>query len=279
MRPEFFVEGSASRVAWREGKATCPDCRRYGCRGQCGCGCDSCRKTPLESWDAGCCDVIREMRERSTPEGREAWFRRYRAGVGAAPSDVSIWREAVTQVLRAGCPPGIAETARRPEPRLAMESARHWWNAMRGGKPAVCFTGGTGTGKTVAAAWLAVKWAAQRKWWVGQPSGTMKPPLVWLVADDLARLSLLRDDDEQLIEMAGAAEFFVCDELPAIGGKAGLLALTQLLCRRLDSRKPLLITTNAKGKELSIALGAHFADRLKAAHLIEAGTHSMRGAA
>jgi len=220
------------------------------------------------------------MRERSTPEGRAAQRKSYSDQLAGRSVAGVTWGECVAQVERVGCPHGVVAVARKPEARPALEGARTWWNVQRSGKPVALFTGGTGSGKTVAAAWLAIKFADSRKWWSGAPTGPEKHPLVWLEAESIARLSLLRDEDEALIERCGAAEFLIVDELPLAGGKAGLLALTQLLSRRIDSRKPLVITTNvAKSDEFREPLGAHFADRLMTAFVVRSGKDSYRGRA
>lgn len=276
MRIEHYETGSESRAAWAAGRGTCPECKRFGCRGQCGCGCPSCKATPVTDWSAGCCDVIREMRERATPEGREAQRKRYLDELNGRTSAGVSWGECVSQVERVGCPHGVVAIARRPEPRLAFDRAKTWWNQHRGAQPALVLSGGTGTGKSVAAAWVAIKFAEARRWWSNAPTGPAKFPLVWLPADNLARLSLLRDEDEELLERCGAAELLVVDELSAFGGKAGMLALSQLLTRRLDSRKPLVITTNAGAMELAVPLGAHFVDRLNTACIVKLDEKSQR---
>jgi len=232
----------------------------------------------VADWSPDCCDVIRDMRERATPEGREAQRKAYLDGVSSRDTGRVTWGECVSQVERVGCPHHVLSVARRPEARLTSEGAKHWWNVARGGKPTLLLSGDTGTGKSVAAAWCAIKYAEARKWWVNQPSGPAKATLVWIPADNLARLSLLRDEDEALLEQAGACEFLVVDELGALGGKAGLLALAQLLARRIDSGKPLVITTNTSGEELQVALGRHVVDRLKTAHIVKSAEKSMRRA-
>lgn len=273
------MDGSDARRAWAAGKATCPECRRFGCRGQCGCSCGSCKGTPLDAWEPGCCDVIREMRERRTPEGRAAWVQRYRNEVSGHTDNQVSWGECVAQVERVGAPHFTLTVARKPEPRTALDGAKQWWTRLRGGKPTLLLSGTTGCGKSVAAGWVAIKFAEARRWWVGQPSGPMPTALVWLDAEEVTRLNLLREEDEALLERAAAAEFLVIDDLGALGGKAGLLAMSQLVARRIDSGKPLVVTTNTSGAELAIALGRHVVDRLKLAHVVKLDEKSMRGAA
>ena len=280
MRSEFFVDGSDSRKAWAAGTATCPECRRFGCRGQCGCPCKGCKTTPVEGWSSNNCDVVSDMRERATDEGRAAQRKRYSDALAGRDEAAVSWGECVAQVERVGCPHHILTTARKPEPRFSLDGAKLWWGKHRGSKPALLLSSVTGRGKTVAAAHLAIKFAEQRKWWVGQPSGPMRAPLVWVDADVIARLSLIPDNTEELLERAGGCEFLIVDEVPAQGGKAGLLALGQLIARRIDSGKPMIVTTNADGATLREALGAHVVDRLKNAHLVkDPDAKSMRGGA
>lgn len=275
--PEFYKPSTPQRIAWQGGAANCPECQRYGCRGQCGCGCASCKATKPTDWTAGDCDVIREIRERSTPEGREAQRKDYLDGVTSRDAKRVTWGECVAQVERVGAPHHVLSVARKPDSRFTLEGAKRWWNITRSGKPTLLLSGDTGTGKSVAAAWCAIKYAEARHWWISKPTGDARVPLVWIPADNIARLSLLRDEDEALLERAGAAELLVVDELGAMGGKAGLLALAQLLARRIDSGKPLVVTTNTSGEELSVALGRHVVDRLRTAHVVKSTEKSQRG--
>lgn len=277
MSREFFNDGTPERVAWAMGKAVCPECRRYSCRGQCGCGCQGCRKTPLEDWDSGACDVIREMRAGRTPEGLEAQRKAYRDAIAGVNASRSSWGECAAQVERAGCPHLTAAAARKPEQRRVLDGAKRWWTDAKARTPLMLLTDETGTGKSVAAAHVAMKFAESRQWWVSQPSGAMASPLVWMVGDELATRALLSDDDYALIQRAERAEFLVIDEVGCSGAKAGLLALGQLIARRADSGRLTVVTTNAAGVELAQALGAHVVDRLKTGFIVKTQEKSGRG--
>lgn len=278
MRHELFVDGSDARKAWAAGRATCPNCQRFGCKGQCGCPCASCKQMPLDAWEAGCCDVIRDMRERATPEGRARQRQEYQEALAGRSTGQVTWGECVSQVERVGAPHFTLTVSRKPQSNAALEGAKQWWNRTRSAKPTLLLSGTTGSGKSVAAGWVAIKFAEARKWWVGQPSGPMPTSLVWLDAEEVTRLNLLMDDDERLVERAGAAEFLVIDDLGALGGKAGLLAMSQLIARRVDSGRPLVVTTNTSGAELAVALGKHVVDRMRQAHVVKLDEKSGRAA-
>lgn len=278
MRSELFTDGSDARKAWAAGRATCPECRRFGCRGQCGCSCASCKATAVSAWEPGACDIIRDMRSRATAEGRATWLKGYRDELAGRSVEQVTWGECVAQVERVGVPHLTLTFARRPEANPALEGAKSWWNRTRAAKPSLLLSGSSGSGKSVAAAWCAIKYAEARRWWLGQPSGPLPNALVWLDAEEVTRLNLLRDEDESLVDRAGSADLLIVDDLGALGGKAGLLAMSQLLARRMDSGKPLVVTTNTSGAELSVALGRHVVDRLKLAHVVKLDEKSRRAA-
>lgn len=273
---------SPENTAWRNGQATCPDCRRFGCKGQCGCTfgpggkpCVGCSQ-PLDEFRFEDCEHARASRARSAPGGREAAHRAYREElVGAGESRVS-WGECIAQVERVGCPHVTAAAARKPEAKGAILGAKHWWSEVRTRQPLLVLSSATGTGKSVAAAHLASKYAELRKWWVAQASGVMQSPLVWMQADEVARLALIPDATQAFLERAQRSELLVVDELSPAGAKAGLLALGELLRSRADSGRLTIVTTNATSAELE-PLGAHVVDRLKRAHVVRVREESMRG--
>lgn len=278
---EFYIDGHPRRIAWRNGNATCPECRRMGCRGQCSCPCRGCKDTPLESYDFGDCDLVREMRRRielgKTPEGIEQMRQEYRSQLSGAAENRVSWGECVAQVERAGCPHETAAFARKPLPSPVLEQARNWWLTGRGGKPVLTLSGGTGTMKSVTAAHLAAKFAEARKWWVGAPTGATRAALMWMQADEVASLALLSERDREFCEKAETCEMLVLDELSVRGHKSGLEAVARIISRRVDAGRCTIITTNAaKSETLAEGLGSHVADRLKKSKVIKTGDESRR---
>ena len=277
-----IFRNSPMNSAWRAGKAVCPDCQRFGCRGQCGCTfgpegkrCAGC-SAPLEDFTFEACEHARASRARIADRG-DAARKAYRDELlGAGVSRVS-WGECIAQVERAGCPHLTAAAAKKPEPKKAIVGARQWFAEIRTRQPMLVLSGLTGAGKSVAAAHVAARYAELRKWWVDAPSGGHRSPLVWLMGDELARLALIPDNTADFIAKAEAAEFLVVDEVGTQGAKAGQLALAQLIARRADSGRLTVITTNANSAELSEPLGAHVVDRLKRAHVVKSNEPSMRG--
>lgn len=278
-----MFRNSPENVAWRNGKAVCPDCKRYGCRGQCGCRwganwkpCVGCSQ-PLEEFRFEDCEHARACRARLEAGGKERAQREYRDTLAGAGLSRVSWGECVAQVERAGCPHVTAAAARRPEPKGAMPAGKHWFSEVRIRQPLVVFSSSPGTGKSVAAAHCAARFAELRRWWIDAPSGALQAPLVWMQGDEVARLALIPDATQALIERAERAEFLVIDEVGVQGAKAGLLALGQLIARRADSGRLTVITTNATSAEMKEPLGAHVVDRMKQAHVIRTKEESMRG--
>lgn len=278
---EFYTHGTDANNVWRAGRATCPECKRLGCRGQCGCPCRGCKETPVESYDFGDCDMVREMRRRAelrqTKAGIEELRQEYRRQLtGSAESRVS-WGECIAQVERAGCPHETAAFARKPLPSPVLEQAKHWWATGRGGKPVMLMSGGTGTMKSVTAAHLAAKFAELRKWWVSAATGATRAPLVWMRADEVSSQALLSERDREFIEKAEMTEMLVLDELSVRGAKAGLDAVARIIARRVDAGRLTVITTNAASSDsLAETLGSHVADRLKRSKVIKTGDESRR---
>lgn len=192
----------------------------------------------------------------------------------AAPSPEIIARE----LVRCRVPEAVLVAVRKADTTFeAIAGARDWITTPRAErKSALLLTGVTGTGKTVAAAWVATRFALFRRWWQGQPSGTpTHSPLVWLHGPTVTQVAgFMPDDVEPQIEAAVGSELCVIDELEVVGGKAGLLAMASLITRRFDAGRFTVITTNAGREQLAEGLGQHVADRLGSSHVV-----SIRGKA
>ncbi len=268
--------------AWRAGEVPCPECARPGCRGQCGCVCEGCKSTPVDAWVPECCEVIRDIRERSTPEGAAAQRARYLEEARGRKGDRVTWGQCAFQIERAGAPHESVAAAKEPKSNRVLEFSKHWWSEKRRSHPALVLADDTGVGKTVAAAHLAMKFAQVRRWWVNQPSGgAPREAFVWLKADELASHALLTDEDQANIAAAEKCELLVIDEVPVIGQAAGLQAVARVLAHRLDSGRLMILTTNATGLQFKTALGPHVVDRMKNAWVMtkKSGEPSKRGAA
>jgi hypothetical protein len=198
-------------------------------------------------------------------------------GEAQAPSAAVVAREHV----RCRVPEAVLVAVRSADmTREAIAGAREWITTPRTErKSALMLTGVTGTGKTVAAAWIATRFALFRRWWQGQPSGTpTHTPLVWLHGPTVTQVAgFLPDDVEARVEAAVGAELLIVDELEVTGGKSGLLAMASLITRRYDSGRFTVITTNAGREQLAEGLGQHVADRLGSSCVVAIkGKASMR---
>jgi hypothetical protein len=265
----FYRDGTPERLAWADGRATCPECQREGCRGQCGCPCRGCASTHVTAWTPSACDILREIDERRSPEGREAQRRQYADEVLKAGGPVTLG-ECASHVAKCGVPPLVVGHARRADvKREAIVGVRVWLDTEPNARKACCVVSGlTGTGKSVAAAFACLKYAERRRWWQGQPSGPQQPVLVWLAGTTVTGLSLVMSDMEAVLANAERAVLLVIDELEVTGGRAGLQAMASLIGRRLDAGRLTLITTNANPAAITEGLGQHIADRLMASHVV-----------
>ena len=266
--------------AWRAGEVPCPLCTRMGCRGQCSCSCNGCKTTPPDAWTSDSCNVLADIRERATPEGREAQRKRYIEECNSRKVDRVTWGQCVYQIERAGVPHETCAAAKEPKPYRRLECPKHWWFEKRRSHPTLLLADDTGVGKSVAAAHVAMKFAQLRRWWVNQPSGAVShEAFVWFDAAQLATHALLTDEDQALIAAAERCEMLVIDEVPAAGQAAGLQALARVIAHRIDSGRLMVLTTNANGLQIKNALGPHVVDRMKRAWAVtkKSGEQSKRG--
>lgn len=277
-----WTPGSTARLDWAAGRGACPECKRMGCRGQCECPCASCQrglKEQIEGEAMPFCDVLREAQESAEARAVRLQEAAKVTKLHAAPE----WRECVGQVERLGCPHEVARWVRKPNPTAAMSVAKSWW-AQRSdakGRRHLLLLGDSGVGKSVAAAYVLAKWGELRPWWRGRPTGSPDRPVLWLSAPEVARLTLLRPDDELLLRDATSAEVLVVDDLELEGGAAGMRALASLLAARLDSTRLTVLTGNVPVAKVRDAYGNHVADRLNASAYRQAleGASLRKGAA
>lgn len=153
----------------------------------------------------------------------------------------------------------------------AIAGTREWASTPRGDRAAcLVLSGATGTGKSVAAAWTASRFAQTRRWWQGQPSGAAThSAFCWLHAPLVTtEAGFLADDVEARFQAALGAELLVVDELEITGGKTGMLKMASLLTQRFDSARWTVITTNAVPAQLTDGLGPHVANRLDASRVV-----------
>lgn len=178
------------------------------------------------------------------------------------------------ELRRCGVPPAVLAAVRSSKfdaTREAAAGTREWASTPRAERrPFLVLTGSTGTGKSVAAAWTSARFAAQRRWWQGQPSGsTPRSAFCWLHGPTVTtEAGFLADDVEARFQAAVGAELLVVDELEVTGGKVGLLKLASLLTQRFDGSKWTIVTTNAGPAQLAEGYGSHVADRLNSSHVV-----------
>lgn len=183
------------------------------------------------------------------------------------------------ELRRCGVPDEVLAAARSPKldtTREAIAGVREWAETPRSERlSCILLTGSTGTGKSVAAAWTSIRYAQQRRWWQGQPSGQApRVAYAWLHGPALTSTPLVMGDLERQLERAQQAELLVIDELEVKGGKEGLLKMASLLNTRFDGGRFTIVTTNAGREELAGkpgepgGLGPHVADRLLSSRVV-----------
>lgn len=173
-----------------------------------------------------------------------------------------------------------AAAARKHHPTAALDAAKHWYRTERSARNALVLLGKTGVGKSVAAAWCVMEWGSERPWWRGNPGGPLKPAVVWLYVPPVQALTLVLEENQRALDNALAAELLVLDEVVLEAGKAGAAAVRTLIARRLDSGRPVVLTTNLDAAQLREALGSNISDRLRqCGRFPRLPAESMRGAA
>lgn len=213
------------------------------------------------------CWVVAEMRNPQLY--RDRYFRELaqaRAETeGAPPPEEMRYR-----LSKLGVPANALALATRGERTHAIDGAELWWKMDHKLCPALVLTSAApGTGKTTAAAWVALEWA--RLWrWNEQPTGSNDAPFVWL---DGPRLKSLSGFDEQTADaLAGAAtaRLLVVDDAGREGNRPAVEALSDVLMERIDRNRLTVLTTNQRGEQFKARYGEPLADRLRSrAHVVD----------
>lgn len=244
----------------------CLDCGIAGCKGQCDCPCNGCKTTPINIWvQPQHCDIVKEFRALREPGGRERARAAYHQQVADARNQRKpSWAECGKAVRRLGVPSVTMDAASRPRDSAAKDEAHFWLKEARSKSPGLVFCGSTGVGKSVAAAWLCMRWGEMRPWWKDQPSGPNRQGACWIYCPTIQALTMLRDEDSALLHEATRCELLVLDEVTLEMATAGGAAFKSLVARRLDSGLPFIITTNLSQTSLATALGDNIKNRLLA---------------
>lgn len=247
----------AARQAWMAGRTSCPCCGRIGCRGECECPCENCGPTR----PPGNCTALAELRHLQTPEGREAERAAYRAQAAAAPLRPD-WGECISQTQRIGATAAACSFARKPDNNRSLIAAKDWWLGGKIKRPMLALMGNVGIGKTVAAVWICAKLGSEMPWWRDRSGAAKLSPVVWVAAAELQALTMLRAEDQAMVDRAHRAGLLVVDDASSDHANAGHQTLCALLCARMDSMRPTVLTTNVARNQSASVFGSHFADRL-----------------
>ncbi len=171
-------------------------------------------------------------------------------------------------VMKAGLSERDVAAAKAPADGEAMSAARTWWAQGDTRKAWLVLLGGVGTGKTVAASWLALE--ALRD---GQTAAYVR-------SSALARVSSF-DEGRIELDRLKRVGLLVVDDVGAehLTGHAAA-TLNDLFDTRHAQRRHTVVCANLEGKQLAERLGERLADRIRSDSMrVMLRGKSMRGAA
>jgi hypothetical protein len=174
------------------------------------------------------------------------------------------------RLSKLGVPANALALACSGERTLAIEGADLWWRMDHQLCPMLVLTSAApGTGKTTAAAWVALEWG--RRWgWNEQATGANTEPFVWLDGPRLKTLSGFDEATADLLAGAATARLLVVDDAGREGNRPAMEALSDVLQERVDRNRLTVLTTNQRGEQFRARYGEPLADRLRArAHVVD----------
>lgn len=175
--------------------------------------------------------------------------------------------DALEKVTRAGAPAEATQSLREvlagKPPGKAMEAALNWYAGIRLKRPLLALMGPTGCGKSTASARAAMEFAAEWPWNSQAGGGSQREPLVWLNAEEVARLQAWQRDGARQYDEALHARLLVIDDVGHEDIRPAIAAMSDLLMRRIDARRATVLSTNLRGKAFTTRYGRPVTDRLK----------------
>lgn len=171
-------------------------------------------------------------------------------------------------LLRAGCPERHVSLVRgRLEDKSTLRAIRTW--AADGSRWSFVSCGGTGSGKSTAAAWALHQFSSRRFWprWVSCPA--------------VAESRLWSPEGELLRKRCRDAGILVLDDLGSgareADAKPWLAWLDDVLDARWANKRKTVVTSNRTPDQLAAWLGVRMADRLNEGVIHVTADKSMRG--
>lgn len=227
------------------------------------------------------CWVLKEARDWQTPEGQARNRAKYLEKVEQRHKEAAsqpTFSELAIRLKKLGIPGAALAVLENPNSTVALEGAKKFWFGDKRLQPALVLSGGVGSGKTVAAAFVCMEWA-KRHAWNQNASGGHADPLLWIDGPALTKLGNF-DASQQIVDMAYAAKLLVVDDAGREGTKGALGKISDIIMNRLDNFKATVLSTNLTGENFRARYGDALADRLRADALIPAlgAVKSMRAA-
>lgn len=185
---------------------------------------------------------------------------------GRAQRDADVWQRSAGELRKLGVPLDAIDATGKPDENEATGSARAFLDSDPVQVRFLLLMGKKGTGKTVAAALVLRKAAADfvraRN---NLPSGGGIPELsaAFVLASTFARISGYAADDKAWFEQLCAVRVLVLDDFGAehLGPFAAGM-LDEMLTRRHGSRLRTVITSNLGKPELRARMGERLYDRI-----------------
>lgn len=212
------------------------------------------------------CRVMAELRQLSTPEGRDAAMEAYREELrkAAARREGGPTPQQVRERLgEAGVPAYVLNNLDKPlQPLPALKAARQFVRDREA--VFLSLMGSVGTGKTTAAA-LVLREAVRAFPWDKLPSGSgvMREPCRFVAASRFTGLSAFDEGDKEFFERCLRVPLLCVDDFgeePTMFGKA---RVAELLNERHAHLRRTIVTSNAKPDEITTRYGDKLADRLR----------------
>lgn len=185
--------------------------------------------------------------------------------------------ESYVRARKAGCPQDAlnALLRRSVQDTPALAGAKRWilnpasWSLLLLGPP--------GVGKTVAACYAMVDFCRRWEWNTGA-TGTNFEPCLFLVASELARLSVFTAADRERYEQLQETRLLVVDDAGDEVTDFGSKALVDLLMGRHRMKRKTILCANLGTTALTQRYGAALVDRFKegAVPSLQSQTKSMR---
>lgn len=207
--------------------------------------------------------MLEILRLLKTPEG-QAELKQRQTDVYtryAARQDTQDLREAWGRAQKAGAPyAALAALKQGPRASIALTEAKKF-----SGDPQAMFLvllGPTGVGKTMAAAQVAVDFAA--RWpWNNLSTGSTLEPIRYVDSSSLTRISAFDAEAQRYADALRKCPLLILEDAGDEGTELGKGLFVELLMGRHSSRKRTVVTSNLRPEAFKARYGSAIWDRIR----------------